>query len=309
MLGMKYISFFCLSFLLLLSSCSDSATNKNNRTSQEKQIYPRRLPNVPSSITKADDQALYMLKHYWDKFDFGDKELLRNREGFEECFANYFGLLSSLELPVVKDAVLYPLKNSLDSVLREELYLYRKYFYEAESPMNNNAIYELVLDWILSTPRTNEVQKEEARLLLDLITKNKVGTQATDFIYQKSDGSKHHLKNLLAPYSLLVFAKSDCTTCEAFIKQLRGNDELKAELEKLKLDIVIIYLDTELSPDKFDSLPEWVISGFDYEGVVLQKQLYDIKATPTFYLLKRGGEVLLKETFPDEVLEYLQRNI
>ncbi len=308
MFDVKYLISFFFLLIVGLFACSDSSTNKEQNSSEEKSLFPRALPNVPSSITKADEQARYMLEHYWDKFDFSDEDLLDDREGFEECFANYFGLLSSLDFNLIKEATLFPLKNSLDSVLKEELYLYRKYFYEVNSPMSNNDIYELVLEWALSTPRTNETQKEEARLLLNLIRKNKIGSQATDFIYQTADGSKHHLRNLLAPYSLLVFAKSDCATCEAFIEQLKGNDELRTELEKLKLDIVIIYLDREVETDKLARLPKWLIAGFDCEGLVLQKQLYDIKETPTFYLLKRGGEVLLKETFPDEVLEYLQRN-
>ncbi len=290
-----------------MASCSSSANSSSKK--ETKNIFPRPLPEVPAFITDANEQALYMLKHYWDKFDFNHQELLNNREEFEEYFANYFGLLSSLDFDLVKEATLYPLEHSLDSVLKEELYLYRKYFYEADSPMNNNAIYEYVLTWMLSTPRTNQLQKEEARLLLDLVSKNKVGKRATNFIYQKADGSKHHLRNLLAPYSLLVFVKSDCASCEAFIKQLKEENELRAELKRLKLDIVLIYLDTELPKETLDNLPKWLIAGFDCEGAILQEQLYDIKATPTFYLLKRGGEILLKETFPDAVLEYLQENI
>ncbi len=305
------IKYFIFSLLLLvgLISCADTSNSSTKSSKQTNtHLFSRSLPNVPSSITKADEQALYMLQHYWDKFDFSDNLILKDTEGFEEYLANYFSLLSSLDFSQAKEFVLYPLKKSLGSILKEELLLYRKYFYEADSPMTNNEIYELVLKWVLTTPRTNEVQKEEARLLLKVITKNKVGTKATDFIYQKADKTKHHLHNLLAPYSLLVFAKSDCLTCETFVEQLDGNEALKDELERLKLDIVLIYLDAQEAEENLAKLPKWIISGVDIEGVILQKQLYDIKATPTFYLLRRGGEVLLKETYPDEVLEYLREN-
>lgn len=294
-----------MGFVLLQSSCA--GTSHRQRAKQDSvQIFPHPLPEAPSSITDADEQARYMLKHYWDKFDFSNKAILKDKDSFEEAFANYFGLLTSLDSKDTKDELLYPLNNSLDSVLKEELRLYRKYLYEANSPMSDNELYEEVLDWILQTPRTTALQKEEARLLLRVISKNKVGTIATNFIYEKSDSTKHHLKNLLSPYSLLVFAKSDCATCQSFLEQIRGNKDLEAELKRLKLQIVLIYLDGKHSDEHFQDLPKSIIAGFDSEGAVLDKQLYDIKATPTFYLLKRGGEVLLKETYPDAVLDYLK---
>ncbi len=294
-----------MGFILLQSACA--GTSQRQRIQQDSvQIFPHPLPEVPSSITNASEQAQYMLTHYWDKFDFSHRSILQDRDGFEEAFANYFGLLTSLDSKQTKEALLYPLKNSLDSVLKVELRLYRKYLYEANSPMSNNELYEEVLNWILKTPRTTALQKEEARLLLRVISKNKVGTIATNFIYQKADSTKHHLKNLLSPYSLLVFAKTDCATCESFVEQIKGNKDLEAELKRLKLQIVLIYLDGANIAEQVKGLPESVIAGFDSEGAVLEKQLYDIKATPTFYLLKRGGEVLLKETYPDAVLDYLK---
>ncbi len=289
---------------LLLQSCA--GTSHRQRAEQGSvQMFPHPLPEVPSSITEAKEQAQYMLQHYWDKFDFSHKSILQNKDSFEEAFANYFGLLTSLDSKETKEALLYPLNNSLDSVLKEELRLYRKYLYAANSPMINNELYEEVLNWTLGTPRTSALQKEEARLLLRVISKNKVGTIATNFIYETADSTKHHLRNLLSPYSLLVFAKSDCATCKSFVEQIKGNKDLEAELNRLKLQIVLIYIDRTNIEEQLKDLPKSVIAGFDSEGAVLDKQLYDIKATPTFYLLKRGGEVLLKETYPDAVLNYL----
>lgn len=301
---------------MLISSCTNSTkkegskeTNLQENKDKTSQYFPYALPKVPSSIKGAKDQAKYMLEHYWDKVNFKDKAMLQDSVAFEEGFANYFGLLTSLDFDLVKERALYPLKNSLGETLNEELRLYRKYLYEVGSPMINNEIYELVLNWVLATPRTTALQKEEASLLLKLITKNKVGSLATDFIYEEADGSRHHLKHLPAPYSLLVFAKSDCATCEAFVEQLRGNEQLKKELENLNLKIVLIYLDSVDTQKCLANLPKWVVAGFDCKGVILSEQLYDIKETPTFYLLKRGGKVLLKETFPDEVLDYLKKNL
>ncbi len=307
MLNYRYI-ILVLSFVFLQSSCLSSSQKQREQVDSIK-LFPRPLPKVPSSITEAKAQSKYMLAHFWDKFDFSHEDILKNKDSFEESFANYFGLLTSLDSKEVSKELLYPLKNSLDSILKEELRLYRKYLYEADSPMLSNELYEEVLKWILKTPRTNALQKEEARLLLEIITKNKVGAIATNFVYQTADGSKHHLKNLLSPYSLLVFAKADCPTCEVFTQQLISSKELEQELQKLKLQIVLIYLDKEVPQAKLERLPKSIIAGFDYKEDILQKQLYDIKSTPTFYLLKRGGEVLLKETSPDEVLEYIKQKI
>jgi len=40
-----------------------------------------------------------------------------------------------------------------------------------------------------------------------------------------------------------------------------------------------------------------------------QKNLYDLKAIPTLYLLDKDKTVLLKDATAEEIEEYLQKNI
>jgi len=46
------------------------------------------------------------------------------------------------------------------------------------------------------------------------------------------------------------------------------------------------------------------INGFDSDSKVLSFNLYDLKASPTIYLLDENKKVLLKDTYLEPVIQY-----
>ena len=54
-----------------------------------------------------------------------------------------------------------------------------------------------------------------------------------------------------------------------------------------------------------DMIPSKWINGYDKELTVLNRELYDLKAMPTLYLLDKDKKVLLKDAPVEQVEQYL----
>lgn len=55
-------------------------------------------------------------------------------------------------------------------------------------------------------------------------------------------------------------------------------------------------------------IPDTWINGYDKTGLVNDKQLYDLKALPTLYLLDREKKVILKDVTIEVIIDYLTKN-
>ena len=69
------------------------------------------------------------------------------------------------------------------------------------------------------------------------------------------------------------------------------------------------YIDLSEFQKHLSDFPSDWINGYDKKQMIDQKNLYDLKAIPTLYLLDKDKTVLLKDATAEEIEEYLQKNI
>lgn len=267
---------------------------------------PLERPTPPLHLQRPEQKARYMLDHFWDKMDFADTTLIRH-PAMEFAFADYCGLLTSFSADEVEGALLRPLEKSEGSMLLFVLSMYRTLLYEAASPIMSEAHYRTILKWAIRSPKVAAAYQEQARLILELLDKNSVGSQATDFIYTTTEGTQRHLKHQKAARTLLVFATPDCPTCSHWLEQLEQAPIIAESIGAGRLGVLVIYLQS--SEEQFmqatSNLPSHYEAGYDAEDKIMSAQLYDIKASPTIYLLERGGKVLLKDATRERIIQYL----
>lgn len=298
-----------VALLLALSGCRGRSRHLPS-SSEHKSIAQAliELPVPPGHIISAEEQARYMIAHFWDNIPLSSSELLTDRDAYEEAIANYLGLLTSFSASEMKQELLYPLNNLVKGPLLHTLELYRKYLYEADSPILNEDFYRIVLQWAIASPRVEKPHQEEATVLLSLINKNKVGTQAADFVYKTEAGQEQRLSYISTPYTFVVFASPGCASCRDVLRYASSLREL-AELQASgKLTMLVVYIG-DVSAEELaaeTAVPSWAIKAVDSYGAVTTAPLYDIKASPTCYLLGRSRKVLLKDTGIEQVLSYIK---
>lgn len=291
------------SVLLIFSYCSPQkgvAVSEGMNDSSHYRILP---PKLPINLHKAEEQAAYLVEHYWDGAILPDSLKPTELQYLEDAVVDYLGLTQSLPEAEALRYVLTPLEKSSGNTLISILSIYWTYLYSGDSPLASDNLYRPVLEWAIHTPKLSRVYQEQAKALLERINMNQIGDDVSNFIYSKLDDSKHHLRNQTAPKTLLLIGMPQCPSCQRAIEALSENVSLQRDIQSGELSVLFIYI--QCSAEEFvedaSRLPDWIQAGYDYSGEILNKPLYDIKASPTIYLFNRAGKVLYKDLHPERL--------
>jgi thioredoxin-related protein len=256
-----------------------------------------RMITIPALLTAPTDRAEYLLKHYWDHFDFSDTTFLHAPGVIEQAFVDYLDVMPHAALPVVSSSI----KEMLGKAEAEEKTyayftgLYEKYLYDPNSPLRNDEFYIPVLEKMLASPATKE--KIRPAWLLNLALRNRTGGKASDFTYTLANGRKATLHSIRSEYTLLFFYNPDCNNCREVSQQLQASLSVRRLLEEKRLTILAIYPDEDLTAwrNHLLQVPKEWINSCDAATRIKDEEIYDLKAIPTLYLLDKEKTVLLKD--------------
>ncbi len=263
------------------------------------------LPRLPDTMKDPEERARYLVMHYWDRFDFADRGLIRRPEITEQAFVDYINILAYVPKEKVDESLAYTLhKAGTDTLMYKHFTeLFEKYLYEPNSPFRNEEYYLPVLQEVVNSSLLQEASRSRYRFQLEMAMKNRIGEKANDFAYTVSSGQSFRLYDLESEYILVMFTNPGCSTCAAVTERLRESKELDDALAlnsptRTMLTILALSPDSDLE-EWSAHLPEmparWVYA-YDKSGEITTKRLYDIKAFPTLYLLDKDKRVILKDT-------------
>lgn len=302
-----------VSLLLLSNFCIACGNSKANNTPVEvtpvDTITTFVLPTIPSMLNAPELRADYLVRHYWDNINFADSNYVHHPEVTEQAWVDYIDLLK-LVSPQVADTAL---KNIFSQAEKEKkCYLYMmeladKYLYDPNSPMRNEELYISVLDALLASPVLNDTEKIRPEKRRELAQKNRIGAKAIDFTYTLESGKQGSLYRLNTPYIILFINNPGCHACAETIGALKNAPAINRAFAKKQVEILSLYPDIDLEEwhRHLSDFPKEWINGYDKGQVIEQKNLYDLKAIPTLYLLDKEKTVLLKDVTVVEIEEYL----
>ena len=82
---------YLLFFILIFCNCSGQQVEKTEAGNTTEHTF--QMVSVPSVITEPEERAAYLVKHYWDKFDFTDTTLIHFPEITEQATSNYIDMM------------------------------------------------------------------------------------------------------------------------------------------------------------------------------------------------------------------------
>ena len=136
-----------------------------------------------------------------------------------------------------------------------------------------------------------------------LLYTSRLGTKALNFTYTLDSGAKGTLYQFPAEYTLLFINNPGCHACSEMIEGLKSSPVINGFIADKKLKVLSLYPDEELDEWKkhrSDFAKEWT-NGYDKELVIKNKNLYDLRAIPTLYLLAVSYthlDVYKRQTYP-----------
>ncbi len=302
---MKYLGI--LFGLMVIVSCQQ---NKKTSTPTETRTTVYSPPQPPAVLTSPEDQNTYVFDHYWDNYNFQDTLLSLNPEYSEQAIVNYINMMKFVDEKKFNEG-LEDLFNQAKIEPKTFQYLTTtmdRYLGDPNSPLRNDILYEGFIINLLKTDKLTEAQTIKYKTLLPMVQKNKPGSKAADFKFLKDDATISSLYEEKADWIFLFFYEPGCSSCADAIEALKDYQPFNALIDSGKLKVLAIYPDgnRDLWDDYKAEIPENWINGLDEEQYIVNKGIYQIKATPTIYLLDQHKNVLLKDANLDEVAQYLK---
>lgn len=306
-----YVSLFVV---LGLAGCKNVGASRVNREEIEPVIVTNtkstfQLPEIPISLNTPEAKADYLIRHYWDNFDFTDTLSIGNPEAAEQFFVDFVDISSQMSLPTAREGITIFMQRSSQNKNVQDFFidLLDKYLYDPNSPMRNEELYIPVLEYIVASPTVKSEDKIRVEYRLKMALKNRPGNLATNFKFADGTGKVRKLSDIRNEYVLLYFNNPGCSGCRKVTTQIAAS----AFSKNPKLTILAVYPDTDLAEwEKAQhEIPDGWINGYSPNGEVMEKELYDLKAIPTLYLLDRDRKVLLKDATMGQIEMFLYLNM
>ncbi len=310
----RIVWIFCV---VILCACTSKETGQSKKESDTTgmEISSKGFEMVvpPTLLVTPEERADYLVRHYWGRFNFTDTTFLHRPEISEQAFANYIDLFSHTRIETVKYSIAHTLDQSRQEPKMHEYFteLFKKYLYDSNSPLRNEEYYTFVVEYLLESGNLDEAGKARLQFTREMIRKNQVGREGTDFSYKSASGKTGRMHAIQSPALLLLFYNPDCHSCAETVHFLKNSSLINELVLAQKLTILAVYPDEDLERWKahLPELPDTWMKVYDHPRILVDKNLYDLRAIPTLYLLDENKIVLLKDPTLPQFEAYLWQNI
>ena len=291
---MQKIIFIVITFLSAIMSVNG----------QEKETYFP-YPNVPESLTTLYDRSDYLIEHFWDQCNL--KSAFSYRTKFKQAFCDYLGILPYANKDVISRSISQLIKEvkkqpqnmlTLGKIAEEALY-------------SDSAVYwsdELYYHFAKAVVETKKITKEDKARFnrhVQVLDYSQVGMRAYDLPYTDENGQECNLKDITAPFIILFINEYDCDDCLFAKARLSTDIKTNQLIDDGTLAIV------SLSPCEADD--EWRSAITSYPDKWFKaassevESYFDLKMTPTIYVLNINHEIVAKNITMDILLNYISK--
>ena len=302
--------FIVVSFVTILFLSIACAGNRKVLTESDNQdsfLDSLPLPQPPEHFSNKEKLA-FILYHFWDSVNFKNHNQSLRRDYMEQNFANFAYILNNTKDTIAKkEAIVKVLQEAEQDSAAFALFhsIAYDYLYDPDSPMMNEETYIPFMIFYKNSDILDEVEKYRNDFFLSIALKNRVGTKATDFSFETSEGKPNTLYKFPVNEGsqlLLIFYDPDCDSCKDTIRKLSENKKLHNSISEKKLKVLAIYSgeDKDLWKKSQSLFPkEWTI-GYE-DSSIDEEELYFFRSYPTLYLLDSAKTVLMKDLNPDSL--------
>ena len=253
--------------------------------------------SIAEVMTPVREQELWV-EHYWDDFDFEDRESLKemNREEMVYAISEYVSIIPEERADSLMRALIRRASTSHD-MLDYFATVCEIVLHNPNSPLRNDEYYIPVLEELLASPLLDEYERIAPAYDLEIALKNRIGREATDFVYTLEDGSQHMLHDIKANYTILLFSNPECPLCGDIMRQIASSPLLTALIEHGVLKVLTLYPDEYIDHWRkyLDNIPAECIRAYDKGQILTKERLYNLSAIPAIYLLDSKKRVLIKD--------------
>lgn len=280
---------------VLLGSCTGKRPVAVTVDGSDDGVTGVALPKIPDSLVDPGERAAYAAGHFWDGMEAVDDAERRDTAFMEQSMANFVAILQYNDAEGAREAVeRFIARCATDEELtRLGDWVAWKYLDEPNSPMRSEELYILFLESYAENEMVPEEVRSRAADRLERARMNRPGTRAADVKLLTREGRRTTLHGAAAgDTTLVMFYDPECEHCREITGRLIAASEAgMVPYGVLAIDVIGNREAWERSADELPGTWGVATALEDVED----KELYHFPALPSFYLLGRDGEVILKD--------------
>jgi peroxiredoxin len=261
------------------------------------------IPDVPEGEDSLNYKYTYYKSHFWDGIDVSDPGLLRSpllHNKIMDYLDNVIIQQADTVIKAVDELITISKKN--DEAFRYLLIsLTNKY--ESSKVMGFDKVFVHLIDQYYLTNQAPWTDAETIKKLEEraaFIRPNFIGNPAPAFTLQDTLGRDYSLYDIDAKYTVLYFYDPDCGHCKKSTPALYNE---YAELQSKNVEVLAICTTTDskrwhefINENDLD----W-INLADLSSSTHFKFYYDVRSTPTVYILDADKKILLKKIATEDI--------
>ena len=261
------------------------------------------IPDVPADADSLIFSYTYYKTHYWDGIDIADPGLLRSpilHNKIMDFLDNVVIQHPDTIIEAVDDLIAISRKN-------EEAFRYLLITltnkYESSKIMGFDKVFVHLVDQYYLTNQATWTNAETVAKLEERaasIRPNFIGNPAPAFTLQDTLGQDYRLYDIDAKYTVLYFYDPDCGHCKTATPDLY---EAYADLQSKNVEVLAICTTTDSKRwHEFivDNDLGW-INLADLASITHMKYYYDVRSTPTVYILDENKKILVKKIATEDI--------
>lgn len=271
--------------------------------------YPNTYTAAQRDSAKRVKSYYYYRQHFYDNYDLTDDRLLRT-----PFFCGKIDKYFQETLPQIPDTVADEAIRLIEQCRpNKEMF---QFFVSTLYNMTNQskimgmdaALVRLADKYYLSGEADWADKKfiDDLREQVDGIRYTLVGLKAPDLRMPSADGQWYKLSEVRAPYTILAFWEPSCGHCKKEIPKL--NDVIWKKYAKHGVKIFAVYCQVDEKPWKEfideHNLDEWM-NVWDPYGHSHYRKYYNIKSTPTFFVLDETKTIVAKKLGVEQIDDFL----
>ncbi|MGL5919529.1 MAG: DUF5106 domain-containing protein [Bacteroidales bacterium] len=300
---------------IYLSSCSQKPQSNEPAVMAPPTTQLKR-PDIPLAITTDEGKKEYLTANFWEHFDFNDTTIIANSEYTEQAFADFIQLLERSKNPDIGINNMLTKASKETKIFDYFVDLSEKYLYNPNSPMLNEELFLPVLKFILTSDNLDESKKIRPEYQMKMLLKNRKGTIAADFGYKTDNDKTGRMHAINSDYTILFFNDPDCEDCrtvKTYMSQSQIYNRYVTETglqnkNAKRLTILAIYAGSATDEWKAAKYPDIMLNANDPNLLIQNKELYDLRAFPSLYLLDKHKQVILKDATVRKIESWLAEN-
>lgn len=259
-------------------------------------------PVPPDNLESLDERCNYLVKVFWDNFDFKNKKAVDQyalNEAFQ-VYATAFPYAGGKEIQQSLDKLIKNLSSNPGLLMQFEKAA-EENLYSIRAQIWSDDLFLKFLDAIIKNKKISDKRKARYINMAGALRESAEGETAPAFWFEDAKRASKQYFPMSTP-TMLIFGNPDDTDWRLSRLKMESNSQLAEALEKGKVNVLYII------PNDIDNWQDQV-SNYNKRWTVGQsidaKIHYDIRLNPAIYIINSQGKIAGKNFTPEQATGHL----